>query len=90
MKRSEWPERREWLWKAMENEVFRGRVRNLGVSNFNIKHIEHLISHAKIQPLVNQICGFLECPTGKVHAVFDEESESEAKTHKVLEPGGRI
>ena len=55
MKRSEWPERREWLWKAMENEVFRGRVRNLGVSNFNIKHIEHLISHAKIQPLVNQI-----------------------------------
>lgn len=55
MKQTEWRVRREWLWKAMENEVLRGRVRNLGVSNFNTRHIEHLISHAKIQPLVNQI-----------------------------------
>lgn len=52
---SEWPRRREWLWSAMEKEVEKGRVKFLGISNFNSEQISHLFSIAKIFPAFNQI-----------------------------------
>ncbi|CAL6340106.1 unnamed protein product [Bathycoccus prasinos] len=51
----EWSRRRSWLWRAMEKEVERGRVKYIGVSNFNIRQLEELNTFASILPTVNQI-----------------------------------
>ncbi|MGQ8873436.1 aldo/keto reductase [Paenibacillus sp. TSA_86.1] len=42
-------------WKAMEELYDEGRVRVIGVANFEIEHLEHLKKHARITPMVNQI-----------------------------------
>ncbi|MGO4548434.1 aldo/keto reductase [Paenibacillus sp. 2TAB23] len=42
-------------WKAMEKLYTEGKVRVIGVANFEIEHLEHLMKHAKIAPMVNQI-----------------------------------
>lgn len=49
------PGRRLDSWRAMEELVKRGRCRSIGVSNFAVRHLEELLSVAKIVPAVNQI-----------------------------------
>ena len=39
----------------MEDFVRQGKVRSLGVSNFNRHHLEDLLSYAEIRPVINQI-----------------------------------
>jgi len=41
-------------WKAMEEIYNQGRVRAIGVSNFLIHHLESLLTHCRIKPMVNQ------------------------------------
>lgn len=42
-------------WRAMEDLVFAGKIRSIGVSNFKIHHLEELMETARIKPSVNQI-----------------------------------
>lgn len=49
------PEERKQTWQELEKQVAAGRVKNLGVSNWGIKHLEELEKYAKIKPVVNQI-----------------------------------
>lgn len=42
-------------WQVMEEFVLEGKVRSLGVSNFNKHHLDDLLSYAKIKPVINQI-----------------------------------
>jgi diketogulonate reductase-like aldo/keto reductase len=42
-------------WKAMERLQADQRVRHIGVSNFNISHLQALAKTADIPPLVNQV-----------------------------------
>lgn len=42
-------------WKIMEEYVDNGKVRSIGISNFNPHHIDELLSYAKIKPVINQI-----------------------------------
>jgi diketogulonate reductase-like aldo/keto reductase len=42
------------IWSVMESYVKKGRIHSIGVSNFNIKQLSHLINHASIRPAVNQ------------------------------------
>ncbi|RPA90889.1 Aldo/keto reductase [Choiromyces venosus 120613-1] len=42
-------------WAAMEKLVEKGKVRAIGVSNFNIRRLDELLKTAKIVPAVNQI-----------------------------------
>ncbi|ODV67733.1 Aldo/keto reductase [Hyphopichia burtonii NRRL Y-1933] len=42
-------------WKALEEAVEEGLIKNIGVSNYGIHHIDELLSHCKIKPVVNQI-----------------------------------
>lgn len=42
------------IWKAMEGEYRTGRVRSIGVSNFRERHIQKIIDHGAIVPMVNQ------------------------------------
>jgi diketogulonate reductase-like aldo/keto reductase len=42
-------------WKAMEEQVKAGRVKSIGVSNFNVQLLIDLLSYAEIKPVCNQI-----------------------------------
>jgi diketogulonate reductase-like aldo/keto reductase len=52
-----WPVRRKRLesWRALERLLGDGRVRAIGVSNFMVRHLDELLTHAKVVPAVNQI-----------------------------------
>ncbi|MBR4026098.1 MAG: aldo/keto reductase [Lachnospiraceae bacterium] len=54
-----WPgqnrERTLSTWKAMEELYEEGKIKSIGVSNFEISHLEHLIANCNIKPMVNQI-----------------------------------
>lgn len=43
------------VWKAMEEAVQEGKIKSIGVSNFEIEDIQNIIDHAKIKPAVNEI-----------------------------------
>lgn len=42
-------------WRALETLYKEGRVKAIGVSNFQIHHLEDLIKDAEIKPMVNQV-----------------------------------
>jgi diketogulonate reductase-like aldo/keto reductase len=42
-------------WRAMEELYYEGKVRAIGVSNFNIHHIDDLLKVANVIPAVNQV-----------------------------------
>jgi diketogulonate reductase-like aldo/keto reductase len=42
-------------WKALKNLYKEGRVKAIGVSNFQIHHLEDLMKDAEIKPMVNQV-----------------------------------
>jgi diketogulonate reductase-like aldo/keto reductase len=42
-------------WKALEELYRQNLVHTIGVSNFNQHHLENLMSHADIMPMVNQM-----------------------------------
>ena len=54
-----WPAPRQGLyldtWKALEKLNAEGRARSIGVSNFQIPHLERLFGHSDLRPAVNQI-----------------------------------
>ncbi|KAM6945972.1 aldo-keto reductase family 1 member B1 [Aplochiton taeniatus] len=43
------------VWKGMEALKASGKVKSIGVSNFNILQLERLLSVAKVPPAVNQV-----------------------------------
>ena len=42
-------------WKAMEQLYLSGKIKAIGVSNFKVQHLESLLNHCEIIPMVNQI-----------------------------------
>ena len=42
-------------WKVMEEFYRDGKLRAIGVSNYEPHHLEHIFSHSSIKPMVNQI-----------------------------------
>ncbi|QHS21547.1 aldo/keto reductase [Virgibacillus sp. MSP4-1] len=42
-------------WRALEEIYEQGKVRAIGVSNFQIHHLEDLMKDAKIKPMVDQV-----------------------------------
>lgn len=42
-------------WRAFEKLYADGRVRAVGVSNFNIRHLEELRKHSELVPMINQV-----------------------------------
>lgn len=49
------------VWRAMEEAYSLGKVKAIGVSNFQIKDIENIAKNSKIKPMANQIL----CHVGK-------------------------
>lgn len=52
-----WPKKGLYkeAWKAMETLYADGKVKAIGVSNFQIHHLEDLMKDAKVKPVVNQV-----------------------------------
>ena len=42
-------------WKAIEEAYKAGKLKAIGVSNFNVHHIMYLLNIAEIKPMVNQV-----------------------------------
>ena len=63
----------KYTWQVMEDYVRQGKVRSIGVSNFNRHHLDDLLSYAEIRPAVNQI---------EVHPLMTQE-ENIAYNHSL-------
>ncbi len=52
-----WPGKNKYkeTWRALETLYKEGKVRAIGLSNFQQHHIEDLLTDAEIKPMVNQI-----------------------------------
>ncbi|CAM4041451.1 glyoxal reductase [Bacillus manliponensis] len=52
-----WPVRGKYVdtYRALEKLYEEGKVRAIGVSNFHIHHLEHLLANCNITPMVNQV-----------------------------------
>ena len=60
-------------WQMMEDYVQQGKVRSIGVSNFNRHHLDDLLAYADIRPVINQI---------EVHPLMTQE-ENIAYNHSL-------
>ncbi|WRT66051.1 uncharacterized protein IL334_003003 [Kwoniella shivajii] len=49
------PEKRKEQWQALESLVDRGKAKDIGVSNYGVKHLTQMSEYSKISPAVNQI-----------------------------------
>lgn len=67
------------VYRAMEEAYREGKIRSLGVSNFNVHDMENIIAHASVPLMVNQI----PCYIGNV----DEEVIDFAKRNGILIEG---
>lgn len=61
-------------WKALEKLYKEGRVRAIGVSNFQIHHLEDLMSDAEIKPMVNQVEYHPSLTQKELHAFCKQEN----------------
>ncbi|WP_338379283.1 aldo/keto reductase, partial [Enterococcus faecium] len=54
-----WPGTNEALmidkWQGLEDLYKQDRVKNIGVSNFNVDHFEALLAQVSIKPVINQV-----------------------------------
>ncbi len=60
-------------WQVMEDYVRQGKVRSIGVSNYNRHHLDDLLTYADIRPVINQI---------EVHPLMTQE-ENIAYNHQL-------
>jgi diketogulonate reductase-like aldo/keto reductase len=47
------------VWKAMEEAYEEGKIKAIGVSNFNVMQLKNIMENSKIMPMVNQIRYFI-------------------------------
>ena len=59
-------------WRAFERLLADGRVRSIGVSNFEIPHLQRLLAETNVKPTVNQIELHPEFPQEELRAYHDE------------------
>jgi diketogulonate reductase-like aldo/keto reductase len=63
----------EETWRAMESLVEKGLVKAIGLSNFKISTIKHILSFAKIRPAVLQVEGHVYLQQRELRKFCDEE-----------------
>lgn len=54
-------------WRAMEELYSEGKIKVIGVANFEIHHLENAMKHSKIPPMINQIETHPEFPQNEMH-----------------------
>lgn len=73
-------------WKAMEALVQSGKVRSIGVSNFNSDQLERLLSSATVKPATNQV----ECNPGFTQKPLIQFCRQQGITVTAFSPMGRV
>ena len=53
--RRDWDKANAEAWRYIEDAYTEGKIRAIGVSNFQIEHLEALLKTATIRPMVNQL-----------------------------------
>ena len=43
------------VWKALEDAYFAGKIRAIGVSNFNVDDLRNIMDNSRVKPAVNQV-----------------------------------
>lgn len=64
---TDWRERDIETWRAMEELYEEGKIRGLGLSNFLPHHMDNILQHGKIKPLVDQL---------EIHPGYSQEAAS--------------
>jgi 2,5-diketo-D-gluconate reductase A len=60
-------------WRAFEQLLADGRVRSIGVSNFEIEHLDRIIGETGVTPVLNQV---------EVHPRFQQRALRQANTQR--------
>ncbi|GAA3400710.1 aldo/keto reductase [Paenibacillus hodogayensis] len=70
-------------WRALEDLYAEGKIRVIGVANFEIEHFEHVKKQAKVMPMINQI---------ETHPAFQQQKLREymARHHILHEAWGPL
>ncbi|MEH7334229.1 aldo/keto reductase [Neobacillus drentensis] len=76
-------------WRALETLYKEGRVRAIGVSNFQVHHLEELMAEAEIKPMVNQV-EYHPRLTQKELQAFCREHEIQLEAWSPLMQGGLL
>ena len=50
-----WEEKNRETWRAFEELYRAGRIKAIGVSNFRPRHLNNIMEHAEIMPMVDQV-----------------------------------
>ena len=52
-----WPGKNKFAesWSALEDLYIKGKIRAIGVCNFNISHLQDLMKNARVTPVINQV-----------------------------------
>lgn len=79
------PDYKDWkaldldTWRAMEELYEEGKIRAIGLSNFLPHHIENILKHCKIRPMVDQL---------EIHPGYIQETAVQyCKEHDILVQG---
>ena len=67
------PDLRLQTWRVLEDFHRSGRLRAIGVSNFEVKHLLHLLVNATVRPAVNQV---------ELHPQFQQVCYYHRKAHR--------
>ncbi len=64
------------VYRALEEAYEEGKLRAIGVSNFNIADIQNILDNCKIKPMINQIPWYIGCR--------DEALKAYCNRHQIL------
>lgn len=77
------------VWRAMEKIYQSGRVKAIGVSNFNVHDLENVLKTATVKPMVDQIQYYIGFTEPKI-TEFAKENDILVEAYSPLVTGGLI
>jgi Aldo/keto reductases, related to diketogulonate reductase len=77
------------VWRAMEKIYNSGRVKAIGVSNFNVHDLENVMKTATIKPMVDQIQYYIGFTEPKI-TNFAKENDILVEAYSPLATGGLL
>ncbi|AVL00709.1 aldo/keto reductase [Pediococcus inopinatus] len=77
------------VWRAMQDIYASGRVKAIGVSNFNVHDLKNVLADAKVKPMVNQIQYYVGYTEPKITS-FAKENGILVEAYSPLATGGLL
>ncbi|KRK63693.1 oxidoreductase [Companilactobacillus tucceti DSM 20183] len=77
------------VWRAMEDIYATGRVKAIGVSNFNVHDLQNILATAKVKPMVDQIQYYIGYTEPKI-TKFAQDNGILVEAYSPLATGGLV